>query len=61
MVLESPEQVVEDRGKNVYQSRVEIDGKTQLLRVVTNDRINPVIVVTLYPTTQINRYWRKDV
>ena len=57
-VLENPEQVVEERGKNVYQSRVEINGKTQLLRVITNDRTSPVIVVTVYPTTQIDRYWR---
>ena len=33
-VLENPEQVVEDKGTSVYQSRVEIDGRTQLLRVV---------------------------
>lgn len=60
-VLESPEQIVEERGMSVYQSRVEIDGKTHLLRVVTNDRTNPVIIVTVYPTTQINRYWRGDL
>lgn len=59
-VLENPEQVVEERGKSVYQSRVEIDGTNQLLRVITNDRTIPVIVVTVYPTTQINRYWRTN-
>ena len=60
-VLENPGQIVEERGLNVYQSQVEIDGRTHLLRVVANDRTNPVIVVTVYPTTQINRYWRKDL
>lgn len=59
-VLENPEQVVVERGKKVYQSRVEIDGRTQLLRVIVNDRTTPVIVVTVYPTTQINKYWRTD-
>ena len=57
-VLENPEQVVEEKGMNVYQSRVEIGGRTQLLRVIVNDRTNPVIVVTVYPTSRINRYWR---
>lgn len=59
-VLENPEQIVEERGKNVYQSRVEINGRTQLLRVVTNDQVEPVIVVTVYPTSQISRYWRTN-
>lgn len=58
LVLENPEQVVEERVLNVYQSLIEIGGKTWLLRVVANDRTNPVIVVTVYSTTQIKRYWR---
>ena len=57
-VLKNPQQVVEERVLNVYQSLVEIGGKTRLLRVVANDRTNPVIVVTVYSTTQIKRYWR---
>ena len=57
-VLENPQQVVEERILNTYQSLVEISGKTRLLRVVANDRTNPVIVVTVYSTTQIKRYWR---
>lgn len=59
-VLESPEQVVQEKGMNVYQSRVEIGGKTQLLRVIVNDRTNPIIVITVYPTSQINKYWRTN-
>ena len=60
-VLENPEQVVEEKGMSVYQSRVEIDGRTQLLRVVVNDRTNPVIVVTVYQTSRIKRYWSTDL
>jgi uncharacterized DUF497 family protein len=59
-VLENPEQIVEEREKNIYQSRLEIDGRTQLLRVVVNNRMNPVIVITVYLTSQINRYWRTN-
>lgn len=57
-VLENPQQIVEERVLNIYQSLVEIGGKTRLLRVVANDRTNTVIVVTVYSTTQIKRYWR---
>jgi len=60
LVLEDPQQVVEERGSSVYQSLVEIGGKTRLLRVVTNNRTNPVIVKTVYATTQIRRYWRTE-
>ena len=60
LVLENPGQIVEEKGLNVYQSLVEIDGKTQLLRVVTNDQTEPVIVVTVYPISQVNKYWRQD-
>ncbi len=59
-VLESPEQVIEEGEMNVYQSRVEIGGRTQLLRVMVNDRTNPTIVITVYPTSQINKYWRTN-
>ena len=57
-VLEHPEQIVEEKGMTVYQSRVEISGKARLLRVFANDRTLPVIVVTVYSTTQIRKYWR---
>lgn len=59
-VLNNPQQIIEERGSSVYQSLVKIGAKTQLLRVVTNDRINPVVVKTIYSTTQIKRYWRNE-
>lgn len=57
-VLNNPQQIVEEKGSGVYQSLLEIGGKTQLLRVIINDRTTPVIVKTIYSTTQIKRYWR---
>jgi len=57
-VLEHPEQIVEEKGIKVYQSMVEISGQTRLLRVFANDSTLPVIVVTVYSTTQIRKYWR---
>ncbi|NGZ11033.1 MAG: DUF4258 domain-containing protein [Nitrospira sp. LK70] len=42
-----------------YQSRVEISGKTYLLRVMVNETLNPAVVVTMYRTSKVSKYWRK--
>ena len=56
-VLQAPEQIVPgDAGLNVYQSRVR--GGRMLLRVVTNDKLDPAVVVTIYLTSKIAKYWR---
>lgn len=57
--LYAPEQkVAEVDGITCYQSRVEISGKTYLLRVMVNETMNPAVVVTVYRTSKISKYWR---
>ena len=59
-VLQAPEQKVpEVEDITCYQSRVEIGGKLNLLRVMVNETVNPSVVVTVYRTNKISRYWRK--
>lgn len=58
MVLENPQQTTEDDGLTVYQSQVTVNNKTQLLRVFVNDSVTPMIVVTVYLTSKIHKYWR---
>jgi len=59
-VLQAPEQKVpEVEDITCYQSRVEIGGKLNLLRVMVNETANPPVVVTVYRTNKISRYWRK--
>ena len=59
-VLQAPEQKVpEVEDITCYQSRVEIGGKLNLLRVMVNETVNPPVVVTVYRTNKISRYWRK--
>ena len=59
-----PEQVVEEEeGLKAYQSRFEISvfGRTPklfLVRLIVNDDEDPAVIVTIYPTTQISKYWR---
>jgi hypothetical protein len=58
-VLRQPQQIVPERPpKKAYQSKVDFGGKIFLLRVIVDDTIEPAIVVTLYRTTKINKYWK---
>ena len=59
-VLENPEQVVEgDKGRVVYQSRKDFYGTLFLVRVVVEES-TPPLAVTVYMTTRIAKYWRKE-
>ena len=57
-VLNSPEQKVPEHGDVVcYQSKIEMDNRLYLLRVLVNETVRPVKVVTVYRTSKINKYW----
>jgi len=57
-VLHKPDQVVPERGRTkAYQSKVEIGGKMFLLRIIVNDTADPIVVVTAYRTTKMEKYW----
>ncbi len=60
-VLENPGQVIDERGgRKVYQSQIDFGkGKIFLLRIVLNADVDPVVVITLYRTSKIDKYWRK--
>ena len=59
-VLQVPEQKVpEVEGITCFQSRVDIGGKPYLLRVMVNESVEPPVVVTVYRTNKIAKYWRK--
>jgi len=59
-VLTNPQQKVpEIPGIMCYQSLVEFDGgKTYLLRAMVNETVDPAVVVTVYRTSKIKKYWR---
>jgi hypothetical protein len=61
-VLAQPEQRVAERGgKIAYQSQVEFeDGRRFLVRVIVAGDVDPPLVVTVYRTTRIARYWRAE-
>ncbi len=59
-VLQGPEQKVPELDNvTCYQSQVEIEGKPCLLRVMVNETVDPPVVVTVYRTSKISKYWRR--
>ena len=60
-VLGNPEQVVPEHGGLASrQSRVELEGKLYLVRVVVSERPDTTVVVTVYRTSRIGKYWRSE-
>ena len=58
-VLDNPEQKVPEIGDVIcYQSRIEINDKPYLIRVMVNETLNPPKVVTVYRTSKIGKYWK---
>ncbi len=58
-VLAAPAQKVPEHGNVVcYQSKVEINQKLYLVRVMVNETAAPAKVVTVYRTSKINKYWK---
>ncbi|HNW08199.1 MAG TPA: DUF4258 domain-containing protein [Verrucomicrobiota bacterium] len=58
-VLDAPGQKVPEHGDVVcYQSKVEINQKPYLVRVMVNQTVTPMKVVTVYRTSKISKYWK---
>jgi hypothetical protein len=58
-VLTAPDQRENVRsGRDVLQSRIEVNKKTYLIRVFVDVDRRPAEVVTAYRTSRIEKYWR---
>ena len=61
IVLEQPEQVVPvERGRVAYQSRVQFEDKTYLVRAIVDASVAPAAVITVYRTSKIEKYWSES-
>jgi len=58
-VLQQPQQIVpEPGGRKAYQSQLDFGGgNVFLLRAIVVDDVDPAIVVTVYRTKKISKYW----
>jgi hypothetical protein len=59
-VLENPQQIISEKnGRHAYQSQVDFgSGKLFLLRAIVEDDKQPAVVITVYRTHKINKYWK---
>jgi hypothetical protein len=58
-VLREPQQIAPERPpKKAYQSKIDFGGRVFLLRVIVDDTVEPVTIVTVYRTKKINKYWK---
>jgi hypothetical protein len=59
-LLQNPQQIVpETRGKKAYQSIIDFGvGKKFLVRAIVADENDPPVVITVYRTSKIYKYWR---
>jgi hypothetical protein len=61
-LLEHPEQrLPQSAGKEILQSRFQSgDGRMYLLRAVVATERDPAVVITVYRTSKIEKYWRPE-
>lgn len=45
--------------RKVFQSRIVADGKAYLVRLIVEDWHQPPVIVTVYRTSKIEKYWRQ--
>lgn len=58
-ILLNPDQVVAEEGKKVYQSVVD-DGRS-LIRIFVNHKKNPKVIITVYKTSKIKKYYEGKI
>jgi hypothetical protein len=59
-VMKKPEQRLPGTGNRaILQTRIKTEGKIFLVRCIVEDLRNPPVVVTVYRTTKIAKYWRQ--
>ena len=61
-VLSAPEQtIMQLAGTRILQSRfAAADGKMYLVRAVVAEAKTPAVVVTVYRTSKIEKYWKQE-
>jgi len=59
-VLTNPQQIVPaSGGRKAYQSKFGLpDGRIMLVRAIVEEEHDGLVVVTVYRTTKIAKYWR---
>ena len=58
-LINNPQQVLNEKERRkAYQSKIEFDGRIYLVRAIVAEIVDKRIVVTVYRTSRIEKYWR---
>lgn len=59
--IESPASVLLEDDKKIYQAISNINGQNYLIRVFVNILEQPNVVITVYKTSKINKYYENKI
>ena len=60
-ILSAPTQKVPEQENIIcYQGKIQVTDKPYLLRIMVNENKDPFLVVTVYRTSKIMKYWRQS-
>ena len=59
--LKHPDQILDSEGKKVYQSVIQEEGKNYLIRIFVNRHKDPNLVITVYKTSKIDKYYEGEI
>lgn len=57
--LTKPDQIIEKKGKKIYQSI--LSDNNYLIRIFVNIKKKPNIVITVYKTSKISKYYENKI
>jgi hypothetical protein len=60
-VISNPENIIAQDGLKVYQKVLQVENKSYLFRIFVNDLVNPNMVVTVYRTSKISKYYEGEI
>jgi hypothetical protein len=60
LILLKPDEVIQQENLTVYQSLIKQNNKNYLIRIFVNLQKMPPLVVTVYKTSQIQKYLNED-
>ena len=60
-VISDPENIIAQDGLKVYQKVQQVENKSYLFRIFVNDFVDPNMVVTVYKTSKISKYYEGEI
>jgi hypothetical protein len=61
VIIESPLFISVEDGLSVYHGIIHQNNRPYLIRIFVNKQVNPNLVVTVYKTSKINKYYEGKI